>query len=330
MKILVTGGAGYIGSHVVKALSSTNHQILVLDNLQKGHVNAIKAGEFFRTDLANHDRLIEIFDQHRIEGVIHLAADSLVGESMENPAKYYFNNVVNGYNLLEAMRKHGTKYLVFSSTAAVYGEPKEVPIKEDHLTCPTNVYGRSKLHFEKMLADYDRAYGLKYISLRYFNAAGADASGEIGEDHNPESHLIPIVLQKVLGQREKLEIFGTDYNTSDGTCIRDYIHVNDLADAHILAIEALAQGKESSIYNLGNGKGYSVREVINTASMVIGEKIEAIEKDRRPGDPAVLIASSEKIMQELNWQPKFPDLKTIIETAWRWHQAYPEGYMDED
>lgn len=326
MKILVTGGAGYIGSHVVKALSNTHHQILILDNLQKGHIDAIKAGEFLHADLADQNRLDEIFDQHKIDGVIHLAADSLVGESMENPAKYYFNNVVNGFNLLEAMKKYGTKYLVFSSTAAVYGEPEEVPIEEDHLSCPTNVYGRSKLHFEEMLADYDRAYGLKYISLRYFNAAGADPSGEIGEDHTPESHLIPIVLQKVLGQREKLAIFGTDYNTSDGTCIRDYIHVNDLADAHILAIEALAQGKESSIYNLGNGKGYSVQEVINTASSVVGEEIQAMEEGRRPGDPAVLIASSEKIMRELNWEPKYPDLKTIIETAWRWHKTHPEGY----
>lgn len=327
MKILVTGGAGYIGSHVVKALAETgDHEILVIDNLQKGHGDAVQSTNLLQIDLADQAGLEEIFINHQIDGVIHLAADSLVGESMENPAKYYYNNVVNGYNLLEAMRKYNTKYIVFSSTAAVYGEPDEVPITEDHPTSPTNVYGRTKLHFEEMLQDYDQAYGIKYISLRYFNASGADLSGEIGEDHHPETHLIPIVFQKALGQRDRLAIFGTDYPTSDGTCVRDYIHVNDLADAHILAIEALAKGRCSTIYNLGNGKGYSVREVINVASKVVGQEIPATEEERRSGDPAVLIASSERIMEELNWQPKYPDLETIIATAWKWHQSYPGGY----
>ncbi|MFW6006833.1 MAG: UDP-glucose 4-epimerase GalE [Halanaerobiales bacterium] len=320
MKILVTGGAGYIGSHVARCLIEEEHDIVVLDNLVKGHREAVAGGKFIKGDLENLDLLNKIMQKEDIEGVIHLAAHSLVGESMENPGKYYQNNVSNGVNLLEAMVDNGVEHIVFSSTAAVYGEPEEIPITEEHPLKPTNTYGESKLFFEKILKRYNQIYDVNYCSLRYFNAAGADPSGEIGEAHDPETHLIPIVLQKALGEREELYIFGNDYPTRDGTCIRDYIHVNDLAQAHILAIESLARGKESNIYNLGNGEGYSVKEVIDTASEVVGKKIEAKDGERRPGDPAVLVASSEKIKKDLNWEPEYPDLETIIKTAWEWHR----------
>ncbi|GAB6138570.1 UDP-glucose 4-epimerase GalE [Halanaerobaculum tunisiense] len=326
MNILVTGGAGYIGSHVVKELLATKHQVIVYDNLQKGHQEAVVGGEFVQGDLANKKLLDETFAQYNIDAVIHLAADSLVGESMENPTKYYHNNMVNGLNLLDTMIEHDVKNIVFSSTAAVYGDVEQTPISEDVPKEPTSVYGRSKLFFEKIMQDYDQAYDLKFVSLRYFNASGADESGQIGEDHNPETHLIPIVLQKALGQRDKLAIFGTDYPTRDGTCVRDYIHVTDLAQAHILGVEALANGKESSIYNLGNGDGYSVKEVIETASEVVGRKIEAVAGERRAGDPATLIASSKKIREELNWEPQYGDLETIIATAWNWHKNHPQGF----
>lgn len=326
MNILVTGGAGYIGSHVVKELLETDHQVVVYDNLQKGHQEAVLGGVFVEGDLADRELLDRTFSEYDIEAVIHLAADSLVGESMENPAKYYRNNLVNGLNLLDAMVKHNVKKIVFSSTAAVYGDVEEVPITEDLPKDPTSVYGKSKLFFEEIMKDYDQAYGLKFVSLRYFNASGADESGQIGEDHNPESHLIPIVLQKTLGLRDKLAIFGTDYPTRDGSCVRDYIHVTDLAQAHILGIEALAAGKESEIYNLGNGDGYSVKEVINVASEVVGKEIEAVEGDRRAGDPATLIASSDRIREDLAWNPQYGDLKTIIETAWKWHMNHPAGF----
>ncbi|PRX28584.1 UDP-glucose 4-epimerase [Orenia metallireducens] len=326
MNILVTGGAGYIGSHVVKELLETDHQVVVYDNLQKGHKEAVLGGVFVEGDLADRELLDRTFSKYDIEAVIHLAADSLVGESMENPAKYYRNNLVNGLNLLDAMVKHNVKKIVFSSTAAVYGDVEEVPITEDLPKDPTSVYGKSKLFFEEIMKDYDQAYGLKFVSLRYFNASGADESGKIGEDHNPESHLIPIVLQKALGLRDKLAIFGTDYPTRDGSCVRDYIHVTDLAQAHILGIEALEAGKESEIYNLGNGDGYSVKEVINVASEVVGKEIEAVEGDRRAGDPATLIASSDRIREDLAWNPQYGDLKTIIETAWKWHMNHPAGF----
>jgi len=319
MNILVTGGAGYIGSHVVKCLLETGHEVVTIDNLVKGHQELVLDGEFIKGDLENKELLDEVMKKNNIEGVIHLAAHSLVGESMEEPGKYYFNNVANGLNLLESMVENNVQHIVFSSTAATYGEPEEIPITENHSTNPTNTYGETKLFFEKMLKRYDQIYGLKYASLRYFNAAGADPSGKIGEAHDPETHLIPIVLQKASGEREELYIFGDDYPTRDGTCIRDYIHVNDLSDAHVLAIESLAEGKKSDIYNLGNGEGYSVKEVIDTAGKVIGKEIEAKIGDRRPGDPAVLVASSEKIQKKLNWQPQYPDLETIIETAWNWH-----------
>ncbi|MFI5360064.1 MAG: UDP-glucose 4-epimerase GalE [Halanaerobiales bacterium] len=319
--ILVTGGAGYIGSHIGKKLAEAGYNVIVLDNLSKGHREAVLKGKLIVGDLADMDLLDRIMKEEEIEGVIHLAADSLVGESMEKPGKYYRNNVANGLNLLEAMVNNGVKYIVFSSTAAVYGEPEEIPITEEHPTNPENTYGESKLFFEKMLKRYDEIHGLKYVSLRYFNAAGADLSGQIGEAHDPETHLIPIVLQKVLGIREKFYIFGDDYPTKDGTCIRDYIHVEDLADAHILAVEALVKGMESRVYNLGNGEGYSVKEVIEVAEEVVGKEIDAEIAERRPGDPAVLVASSDKIKRELGWKPLYPDLRTIIESAWRWHKG---------
>jgi len=321
MNILVTGGAGYIGSHVLKALLKAGHNAVTLDNLQKGHREAVVGGKFVEGDLADKELLDTVLKENNIEGVIHLAADSLVGESMETPGKYYRNNVANGLNLLEAMVKNEVKYLVFSSTAAVYGEPEEIPIEENHPTQPTNTYGESKLFFEKILKRYDDIYDLNFISLRYFNAAGADPEGEIGEAHDPETHLIPIVLETALGIRDKIYIFGDDYPTRDGSCIRDYIHVNDLADAHVLAIEALNLGKESSVFNLGNGEGYSVKEVIATVKKVTERDFEVEVADRRAGDPAVLIASSDKIQEELNWKPQYPELEKIISTAWNWHKS---------
>ncbi|CCU78239.1 UDP-glucose 4-epimerase [Halanaerobium saccharolyticum subsp. saccharolyticum DSM 6643] len=321
MNILVTGGAGYIGSHVLKALLKEGHQVITLDNLQKGYKEAVTGGKFIEGDLADKKLLNKIMKEDEIEGVIHLAADSLVGESMEKPGKYYMNNFANGINLLEAMINNDVKNIVFSSTAAVYGEPDEIPIKENNKTEPTSTYGESKLFFEKALKRYDDTYGLKYASLRYFNAAGADPEGEIGEAHDPETHLIPIVLQTALGIRDKIYIFGDDYPTNDGSCIRDYIHVNDLAAAHLLALEALAEGKESSIYNLGSGEGYSVKEVIDTVKEVTGRDFEVEISERRAGDPAVLIASSDKIQKELDWQPKYTELEKIISTAWQWHKS---------
>jgi UDP-glucose 4-epimerase len=321
MNILVTGGAGYIGSHVLKSLIKEGHRVITLDNLQKGYREAVTGGKFIEGDLADEILLNKIMKEDEIEGVIHLAADSLVGESMEKPGKYYMNNFANGINLLEAMINNDVKNIVFSSTAAVYGEPDEIPIKENNKTEPTSTYGESKLFFEKALKRYDDTYGLKYASLRYFNAAGADPEGEIGEAHDPETHLIPIVLQTALGIRDKIYIFGDDYPTNDGSCIRDYIHVNDLAAAHVLALEALAEGKESSIYNLGNGEGYSVKEVIDTVKEVTGRDFEVEVSERRAGDPAVLIASSDKIQKELDWQPKYTELEKIISTAWQWHKS---------
>ena len=321
MNILVTGGAGYIGSHVLKALLKEGHRVITLDNLQKGYREAVTGGKFIEGDLADKKLLNKIMKEDEIEGVIHLAADSLVGESMEKPGKYYMNNFANGINLLQAMINNDVKNIVFSSTAAVYGEPDEIPIKENNKTEPTSTYGESKLFFEKALKRYDDTYGLKYASLRYFNAAGADPEGEIGEAHDPETHLIPIVLQTALGIRDKIYIFGDDYPTNDGSCIRDYIHVNDLAAAHLLALEALAEGKESSIYNLGSGEGYSVKEVIDTVKEVTGRDFEVEVSERRAGDPAVLIASSDKIQKELDWQPKYTELEKIISTAWQWHKS---------
>ncbi|MEW5766926.1 MAG: UDP-glucose 4-epimerase GalE [bacterium] len=318
--ILVVGGAGYIGSQVVKQLNEHGLMTITYDSLKKGHREAVLAGEFILGDIRDTSRLSKVFKENQIEAVMHFAADSLVGESMENPLAYFENNVAGTTNLLKTMISFGIKKFIFSSTAAVYGEPKQIPIRETDPTMPTNPYGESKLMIEHILARCDEAYGLKYISLRYFNAAGADESGRIGEAHHPETHLIPLILQAALGQREAIKIFGTDYPTPDGTCIRDYIHVVDLAEAHILALKSLINGKTSTVYNLGNENGYSVREVIEVAEKVTGQKIPAIEAGRRPGDPAVLVASATKAIQELGWRPGLADLETIIATAWQWHK----------
>lgn len=326
LKVLVTGGAGYIGSQVALDLAREGHDPVILDNLGKGHREAVIKGTFIQGEISDFDLVTEVIAREKVEAVIHLAAHSLVGESVKDPAKYFRNNIGNGQALLDALVAGGVKYLVFSSTAAVYGEPEQVPIPEDHPKNPTNPYGFSKLTFEGILQFYEQAYGLRFMSLRYFNAAGADPEAEIGEDHHPESHLIPIVLQTALGARDHLELYGTDYPTPDGTCVRDYIHVADLSQAHLLALKALAAGGNSAIYNLGNGQGYSNKEVIETARRVTGKEIRVLDGPRRPGDPAVLVASSAKIKAELGWNPKYPDLEQIIATAWRWHQSHPQGY----
>lgn len=326
----MTGGAGYIGSHTVKALIEAGHEVVVFDDLSTGHEEAVKrisAGiPLVKGDVTRAEDLERALGAHEVDAVMHFAAKSLVGESMQNPAKYYQNNVAGGVTLLEALRAHGVKTIIFSSTAAVYGEPEETPIAESHPLRPTSVYGRTKLMFEEMLRDYSQVYGLRYAALRYFNAAGADPAGAIGEDHNPETHLIPIVLQTALGQRDAVTIFGTDYDTPDGTCIRDYIHVTDLADAHVRALEGLAAGAPPGVYNLGNGNGFSVRQVIEAAERVVGRPIPVREGARRAGDPAVLVAGSGKAKAELGWTPRYPDLDEIVRTAWAWHQAHPQGY----
>ncbi|MBW1726406.1 MAG: UDP-glucose 4-epimerase GalE [Deltaproteobacteria bacterium] len=318
-KILVVGGAGYIGSHMVKDLLDTDYGVITLDDLSTGHRDLVPGGEFIEGGLGDRVLLDNLFSTHPISAVMHFAAFSLVGESVENPLKYYRNNMAATAELLDSMIRHNVKRFIFSSTAAVYGEPVEIPITEDHPCDPTNPYGASKIAVERMLKDCDSAYGLKYISLRYFNASGADESGNIGERHHNETHLIPLILEVATGRRENIKIFGTNYPTPDGTCIRDYIHVSDLTRAHLLALETLMSGGDSSVYNLGNNRGYSVREVIELARKVTGKPIPAIEADKRPGDPAVLIASSDKIKEALGWKPKYEDLETIIKTAWVWH-----------
>jgi UDP-glucose 4-epimerase len=319
-KILVVGGAGYIGSHMVKDLLLAGYDVVVLDDLSTGHRELLPGGTFVKGDLGDREVLNRLFSTHNISAVMHFAAFSLVGESVENPLKYYHNNLAATTTLLRAMIHYRVKRFIFSSTAAVYGEPVEIPITEKHPCNPTNPYGASKIAVERMLHDCDSAYGLKYVSLRYFNASGADESGTIGERHARETHLIPLVLKVAVGERENIRIYGTDYPTPDGTCIRDYIHVNDLTQAHLLALNALLSGKESAVYNLGNNRGYSVREVIDLAKKVTGKSIPSLEADRRPGDPARLIASSEKIKSSLGWQPKHENLETILKTAWVWHQ----------
>jgi UDP-glucose 4-epimerase len=324
MRVLVTGGAGYIGSVVSEQLVSDGHEVVIYDNLSKGHRGAVVEGaRFVQGDLLEADQLRQTLNDNRIEAVIHMAASSLVGESVQEPSKYYHNNVVAGLVLLDAMRECGIKRIVFSSTAATYGEPEEQPIRETTSTNPTNTYGETKLAFEKAMHWYERAHGLRYASLRYFNAVGA--TERCGEDHDPETHLIPITLQAAAGKRAHVEIYGDDYPTADGTCIRDYIHVVDLARAHILALDVLSE--RSAIYNLGcGGDGYSVRDVIETARRVTGKEIPVRMGPRRPGDPAVLIASSDKIKRELGWQPQFQDLGLIVESAWKWMLAHPDGY----
>lgn len=326
MAILVCGGAGYIGSHMVAHLLEKGEDVVVIDNLQKGHREAVLDGKLYVGDLRDDNTLDRVFVENKIEAIIDFAADSLVGESVENPIKYFENNVGSTLNLLRAMNKYGVRYIVFSSTAATYGEPEKVPIEEIDTTFPTNPYGESKLTVERILKWCDKAYGIKYIALRYFNAAGAHISGKIGEDHKPETHLIPIILQVALGQRDKIMIFGDDYLTEDGSCVRDYVHVSDLASAHLLALNRLREGKKSAVYNLGNGKGFSVKEVINIVREVTGKEIKAEVTERRPGDPAVLVASSRKAIKELGWKPEFNHLHKIIEDAWRWHSNNPNGY----
>ncbi|WP_147565604.1 UDP-glucose 4-epimerase GalE [Clostridium tyrobutyricum] len=326
MNILVCGGAGYIGSHMVAHLLENNHNVVILDNLQTGHKDAILGGKFYLGNLKDSIILDKIFTENKIDAVIDFAANSLVGESVENPLKYFDNNIGSTISLLQSMNKYNVKYIVFSSTAATYGEPENVPIQEQDKTFPTNPYGESKLAVEKILKWCDNAYGIKYTALRYFNACGAHINGKIGEDHNPESHLIPIILQAAMGKRDKIMIFGDDYNTEDGSCVRDYVHVSDLASAHLLALKRLQSGGESKIYNLGNGKGFSVKEVVEVAKKVTGINIKSEIADRRPGDPATLIASSNKAIKELGWNPKFNSLETIIDTAWKWHKNHPNGY----
>ncbi|QWU17716.1 UDP-glucose 4-epimerase [Paenibacillus sophorae] len=326
MAILVTGGAGYIGSHTVAELLDRGEEVVVLDSLVTGHRESLLGGKLYVGDLRDKELLAKLFAENEIEAVIHFAASSLVGESMKDPVKYYDNNVYGTQCLLEGMQKAGVNKIVFSSTAATYGEPEKVPIEETDRTQPSNVYGETKLTMERMMSWFDKVLGIKYVALRYFNAAGAHASGKIGEDHRPESHLIPLVLQTALKQRESIAVFGDDYPTKDGTCIRDYIHVSDLADAHVRAVTYLRGGSGSSVFNLGNGLGFSVKEVIETAKEVTGLDIPVAIQERRAGDPAVLVASSDKARSVLGWNPSRADLKEIIRSAWNWHSSHPQGY----
>jgi UDP-glucose-4-epimerase GalE len=325
MRILVTGGAGYIGSHAVRLFLARGHDVCVYDNLGMGHRAAVPADRLVVGDLAEEARLDQVLVERRIEAVVHFAAHAYVGESVTDPAKYYRNNLVNTLTLLEAMRRQGITRMVFSSTCATYGIPERVPITEDLPQNPINPYGFTKLAIEHALRDYAAAYGWGCAALRYFNAAGASADGAIGEDHDPETHLIPLVLQAVLGQRKAITVFGTDYPTPDGTCIRDYIHVDDLAEAHLLALEALAPGKLLA-YNLGTGRGYSVREVITLAEEVTGKRVPVEYGPRRHGDPPALVAAADKARRELDWRPRYPELRPILESAWKWHKSHPRGY----
>lgn len=326
MQILVCGGAGYIGSHTVAELIDRGHDVIIVDNLGTGHKEAIVGGKTYIGDIRDENFIDSVFSNNKIDAVIDFAAFSLVGESVSEPLKYYENNVYGTLCLLKKMKQYGVDKIVFSSTAATYGEPKRIPIEETDITLPTNPYGETKLAVEKMLKWCEKAYGIKYVVLRYFNAAGAHVSGKIGEDHNPETHLIPIVLQAALGKRDKVYIYGDDYPTEDGTCVRDYIHVTDLANAHILAVEMLKDKSKSGIFNLGNGKGFSVKEVIEASKKVTGVNIKAEIGPRRAGDPAVLVASSEKAAKELGWEIKYNSLEDIIESAWNWHKSHPNGY----
>ena len=329
MAILVCGGAGYIGSHAVHALIEKGEQVVIVDNLQTGHRGALNPkAKFYEGDIRDASVLDKIFTENKVEAIIHFAANSLVGESMEKPLLYFNNNVYGMQVLLEAMVRHGVDKIVFSSTAAVYGEPKRVPIHEDDETCPTNTYGETKLTMEKMMKWVSRANGVRYVSLRYFNAAGALPDGSIGEDHATETHLIPLILQVPTGRRDHITVFGDDYPTPDGTCLRDYIHVVDLADAHVLALEYLRKGGASDIFNLGNGQGFSVKEMIAAAEKATGRSIKVEIGARRAGDPAQLIASSEKARSVLGWKPQFTDVEQVIGTAWRWHEHHPHGYED--
>jgi len=331
MRVLVTGGAGYIGSEVAAELLQSGHDVVIYDNLSRGHRQAVpQDAELVIGDLADRASLDQLFRSRTIDAVMHFAALIEAGESMKAPETFFRNNTANALTLLEAMLAAGVRRFVFSSTAALYGNPERTPIEEDDPLRPTNAYGESKLLVERMLAWFHRIHSLRYASLRYFNAAGASRPDQ-GEAHQPETHLIPRILEVALGRAQHVNIFGTDYPTSDGTCVRDYIHISDLAHAHLLALSALAKASEDSaplIYNLGNGQGFSVRQVVEVARQITGHKIPAIESPRRAGDPEVLIASSEKIRRELGWQPRFPDLKTIVASAWQWHRDHPNGYHD--
>jgi UDP-glucose 4-epimerase len=318
MKILIVGGAGYIGSHMVKYLGQRDCQVTTLDNLSNGYKNSVLYGELIEGDLANQSLLKQVFSNHRFDAVMHFASDIQVGESITNPAKYYQNNVSNTLNLLNAMQNAGVNKFIFSSTAAIFGAPQYSPIDEKHPKQPINPYGTTKLIIEQALADYDQAYRLKSICLRYFNAAGADPEGQLGERHEPETHLIPLVLQAASGRRPYISVFGRDYDTDDGTCIRDYIHINDLCQAHWLALKALLDGSDSHAYNLGNGCGFSVQQVIDTAKKVTGKSITVIDNQRRKGDPAKLIADSSLAHRHLGWHPQYTNLDTIIQHAWQW------------
>lgn len=327
MKVLVTGGAGYIGSVVVRELLKAGRQVIAYDNLSRGHRQAVPSGaDLVVGDIGDRAGLDAVFQQHPIDAVMHFAALIEAGESMQVPERYFRNNSVNTLNVLDAMVAHRVKRFVFSSTAALYGNPEKMPVSEEDRLQPTNAYGESKLLVEQMLRWFNSAHGLRYASLRYFNAAGA-ASSDLGESHQPESHLIPLVLQVALGQRQHISIYGTDYPTADGTCVRDYVHVTDLASAHLLALQALTQ-RGRLIYNLGNGQGFSVRQVVGVARRVTGRPIPAVESVRRPGDPATLVASSAKIQAELGWKPNFPELESIVSSAWAWHRKHPNGYKD--
>ena len=329
MSILVCGGAGYIGSHTVHELINQNKDVIIVDNLQSGHLKAVHPkAKFYKGDIRDSEFLDKVFSENNVEAIIHFAANSLVGESMEKPLLYFNNNVYGMQILLESMVKHNIKNIVFSSTAAVYGEPKKIPILEEDETNPTNTYGETKLTMEKMMKWVNKAYGITFVSLRYFNACGALEDGSIGEDHFPESHLIPLILQVPLKKRDAITVFGEDYDTPDGTCIRDYIHVLDLADAHIKAVEYLQKGNESNIFNLGNGVGFSVKEIIDCAKEATNEEIKVVIGERRAGDPAKLIASNEKAKKILGWEPKYTDVKDVISTAWGWHKNHPDGYGD--
>ncbi len=320
MAILVCGGAGYIGAHVNKQLNKEGYKTVVLDNLVYGHREAVKWGDFVQGDLKNIDEIEAVFQKNKIDAVFHFAAYAYVGESVTNPEKYYYNNVANTLNLLRVMRKYGCDKIIFSSTCATYGEPEQVPITENMLQNPINPYGASKLMVERILKDYNKAYGLNFVVLRYFNAAGADPDGEIGESHNPETHLIPLVLDAASGKRQDIKVFGTDYKTADGSCVRDYIHVYDLATAHLLALHYLEKGKNSDFFNLGNELGTSVLEVVESVKEVTGKNFTVTLADRREGDPAKLVGSSEKARRILGWKPIYGDIDTIVGHAWKWHE----------
>ena len=329
MAILVLGGAGYIGSHTVYELIDAGREVVVADNLQTGFRAAVHPkAKFYQLDIRDRGALDTLFQAEKIDGVIHFAASSQVGESMSDPLKYYDNNLHGTMVLLQSMVAHGVDKIVFSSTAATYGEPERVPILEDDKTIPTNCYGQTKLAMEHMMGWVSRAHGLKYVALRYFNACGAHISGAIGEAHDPETHLIPIILQVPNGQREAVSVFGDDYPTKDGTCIRDYIHVTDLAQAHILALDYLLGGGENDVFNLGNGVGFTVKEVVDVAREVTGHPIPAKVAPRRAGDPAQLIASSQKAIDVLGWKPRYADLRTIVASAWAWHKDHPHGFEE--